>query len=708
MIESIRSEEMTGDLRLSRGRVMRIALVLALTTLLAFTLLTVAQDEDNSYMDEATYEGSDRCGDCHDEIHTPWEGTQHAGAFAPATGDTVVADWEADTSIELAPGVTVTPVLIENSSGFFMDLDGGGTHVYHVTHIQGTGYWLQVYVSEIGNSRYILPLAWANTLQVWVPFDAGEWYDGEGSPRMAEKHHVWDLKCGACHTAGFAVTFNDTSGEWTGEWAEDGVTCESCHGPGSLHVDPPSGGAKVDYIWRTLSSDLCGNCHAGMTPVGNVNGMPTGYPLNAAGETIQPGDDHTAFFDLAPDLHPDGETVKGQSQQYNDYLTSRHARSLPTLLGNDDRQDFCLMCHSTDYKLAEEGEEPTLETAEHDIECALCHDMHGTSEENNLRLPMWDTCVQCHRNGDRMPGEDPLPPQKEMVEGTAPIGGLSGDHWMGGIICTDCHMPMMGVREAPYDVPSHTWYLISPGKSIDLGMPNSCTVTCHHDGSPEGALTDEEALAYIEDSMAEVEEMAGFTADDLEVADLALEAAAGLGFSQEDIDAQEEDLLEARFALDMVERDNTYFHNPDWQKDLLTFAQDTARSVATALETGTVTGKIIVGDDTGKSGLDIKTGNVTWDTTDAEGVFLFDIAPGAYTFEVWNGETEWGTFDATVVAGETTDKGDMSIRDEVSEDYYTWYVLGGLLIVVIIIVTIVLLNTKVGEGKEEDEEEEEE
>ena len=102
------------DSRLGRGRVMRIAIVLAVTALLAFTLLTVAQDEDNSYMDEATYEGSERCRDCHGEIHTPWEETQHAGAFAPATGDTVVADWGASASFELSPGVTIDPVLIEN------------------------------------------------------------------------------------------------------------------------------------------------------------------------------------------------------------------------------------------------------------------------------------------------------------------------------------------------------------------------------------------------------------------------------------------------------------------------------------------------------------------------------------------------------------------------------------------------------------------
>ncbi len=702
MTDDILSEEMTFDALPGRGRVMRIALVLAMTALLAFTVLTVAQDEDNSYMDDADYVGSTRCLDCHDGIHDTWEGTPHAGAFAPATGDTVVADWEADPSFDLSPGVTVTPVLIENSSGFFMDLDGEGTHVYEVTHVQGAGHWLQVYVSQMGNTRYILPLAWANTLQTWVPFDAEEWYEGDGSPKMAARSHMWDLQCGACHTAGYSVAYNDTSGEWTGEWAEDGVTCESCHGPGSLHASASSKEERVDYIWRSLDSALCGNCHAGMTPVGKVGGTAPGYPLNAAGETIRPGDVHDDFFSLAPDLHPDGETVKGQSQQYNDYLTSRHEHSLPTLSGAEGKEDLCLMCHSTDFILAEEGEEPTLETAVHDIECSLCHDMHGTSEENNLRLDRWDTCVQCHRNGDRGPGEEPLPSQREMVEGTIPIDDFSGEHWMGGIICTDCHMPTMGVREAPYDIPSHTWYLVSPAKSIQYDMPNSCTVTCHGPGSDEGALTDEEALAYIEDNMADIEERVPAAEAGLASAKEVLDKALGAGYSQAGWDAANATYTDAKFALDFVKSDRSYIHNPDWQMEVLSYSIDMSAQVVIDLATGTVKGVVVDPDGEGRAGINVSTTDATWATTEADGSFEFDTKPGDHAFTLWDGKRNVGGFTATVTSGETTDVGNVKAKEsDVKDDYWRNYILYGLLIVGIIVVTLVLLNTKVGEGKEE-------
>jgi cytochrome c553 len=127
-----------------------------------------------------------------------------------------------------------------------------------------------------------------------------------------------------------------------------------------------------------------------MTSVGKVGGVNTIFGLSVDGRTIRPGDAHEDFFVHAPDLHPDGETVKGQAMQYNDYITSRHSHSLTTLKNAEGRQDFCLMCHSTDFVLAEEGEEPTLETAVHDIECALCHGMNGEGTDKAPALTGMD------------------------------------------------------------------------------------------------------------------------------------------------------------------------------------------------------------------------------------------------------------------------------------------------------------------------------
>lgn len=70
--------------------------------------------------------------------------------------------------------------------------------------------------------------------------------------------------CGACHTTGWQ-TLEENGGVHqdglegiSGTWAEPGVTCEACHGPGSAHV---AGGGDKTKIVKDTSSELCGRCH---------------------------------------------------------------------------------------------------------------------------------------------------------------------------------------------------------------------------------------------------------------------------------------------------------------------------------------------------------------------------------------------------------------------------------------------------------------
>ncbi|MBM3128528.1 MAG: hypothetical protein FJ009_07865 [Chloroflexi bacterium] len=71
---------------------------------------------------------------------------------------------------------------------------------------------------------------------------------------------VKDFKynCGPCHMTGYKATGsqNNLPGI-VGTWAEDGIKCEECHGPGSLHVANPY---NVD-LKVTRDSELCGKCH---------------------------------------------------------------------------------------------------------------------------------------------------------------------------------------------------------------------------------------------------------------------------------------------------------------------------------------------------------------------------------------------------------------------------------------------------------------
>ncbi|MFN2201167.1 MAG: cytochrome c3 family protein, partial [Caldilineaceae bacterium] len=77
----------------------------------------------------------------------------------------------------------------------------------------------------------------------WVAYHAGE-------------QIAYD--CAVCHATGYIPEGNqDDLPGLIGTWAEDGVGCEACHGPGSNHVNNPY---QVE-MQIVRDSALCGQCH---------------------------------------------------------------------------------------------------------------------------------------------------------------------------------------------------------------------------------------------------------------------------------------------------------------------------------------------------------------------------------------------------------------------------------------------------------------
>lgn len=78
---------------------------------------------------------------------------------------------------------------------------------------------------------------------------------------LIERNADADPRCVACHTVGFG----DPSGyrREMGSATLVNVGCESCHGPGSLHIREMSGTASVHFTFRHLDAGDCQKCHQG-------------------------------------------------------------------------------------------------------------------------------------------------------------------------------------------------------------------------------------------------------------------------------------------------------------------------------------------------------------------------------------------------------------------------------------------------------------
>ncbi|UCC93406.1 MAG: ammonia-forming cytochrome c nitrite reductase subunit c552, partial [Thermoplasmata archaeon] len=365
---------------------------------------------------------------------------------------------------------------------------------------------------------------------------------------------------------------------------------------------------------------------------------------------------------------------------------------LNTILESPLGQETCLKCHSTDYMLAIEDEKPAFDAVEFSIECVACHASHGSDEDHELRVEREEICSQCHRTFDTPPGETVHHPQTEMVAGIIDIPEIIGFPWMDGeASCADCHMPLVATGAVDFDIASHSFYHISPGKSVTFDMPNSCTVSCHggqgSTSEPGQTLTDEEALAFIESWRADITGLLPDAEASVEAAAKALEDAEGYGFSEEVIEAQTEAYNKTLLAKEYVVSDGTMVHNHDFAMKLLRYAMDEGAVVVAALTPGTIIGVVKDGDGKVVSGAEIRSGGITWATTGEDGAFTIAIAPGTHTFGIYeDGEMthefeaespgEGGTNDLGTVRYESDDNGN-------GDDLWLWIMLITVIMIVV-------------------------
>ena len=449
------------------------------TVLLLLLVGTVSVSSDTPYpQQEATYVGSQTCKTCHPDIYDSWKETLHAWKLRPKDQANIVGQF---------------PVTDVNGMTWTLD---------DVDYVIGARpKWKQRYIKVIDGVWRILPIQWNLATNEWVPYHADDWADG--TPERDYK-----VLCVGCHTTGFDIE-NPDANDGLG-FVDFGVACEACHGPGSEHVAGGFANPDDKKIVKTVSSEVCAGCHVrGKTKEGLYAvryGWPEGYypGSGVALEDVYDLDwsNKAWWFDF-----PEGETTQDQAghakkhhQQYMEWEKGGHAQALADLKARPYAREFCLQCHSEDYR--RDPETVTLETAQYAIECVTCHETHETGVEGTaqLKLSPYETCVQCH-NSDLEegrqafePGEKTHHPMREVFEGRGMIGvdPMPAPHFTAenGPVCSSCHFPptsksavwtKVDDRVIAGDISSHIQteglVVAMPGEVAD-GEPDSCS-QCH-------------------------------------------------------------------------------------------------------------------------------------------------------------------------------------------------------------------------------------
>jgi hypothetical protein len=268
------------------------------------------------------YIGDQVCSGCHQEIYDvyiksghPWKLNKIVDGQPPAYPFTKLED---------APeGYTWEDILYViggyNWKARFVDKEG-----YIITDQPGTS----------GNTEYLNQWNFANDS---LGMEAGWVNYKSGTEKL-----LYD--CGSCHTTGYNPQGNqDDLPGLIGTWAQEGIRCEACHGPGSLHTSNPQ-----SYFMRTVrDAEACGKCHR-RDDVEIVNAKD-------------------GFIE--------------HHEQYEELFQGKHA-----VLD-------CVQCHDPHSGVVQlrQAKEQTTRTR-----CEQCHFEQANQHKNATHAAMQLPCIECH------------------------------------------------------------------------------------------------------------------------------------------------------------------------------------------------------------------------------------------------------------------------------------------------------------------------
>jgi predicted CXXCH cytochrome family protein len=356
---------------------------------------------------------------------------------------------------------------------------------------------LPIQFQNDGSDDYLAKGAWNGTANgsgranmIWRDYNAKKWFSlaTDTAPfklKVPGTGDSFEKNCISCHAVGVQVSGNDADG-WRAKTVRDAVYgdfdydgdgvreemnigCETCHGPGSKHLEASSGRGKSIVALSLLTPEretmVCGQCHS--RPKGKMPGATgSDSPMNAEGLMMLPGTsrpdflaNHTSRFDAAnSDYWNDGIHSKSHHQQYTDLIKSSKYKNDSYL-----------------------------------VTCSDCHDLHRkTSSPRQLRAAAQDLCVGCHTAAT-----GPGTAVGTLTEhSTAQIGYPHAS--VATLSCADCHMPKTAktgsgepglLRDAKQywqnDISSHLFDMPRKAAAATTGMPvaysNACG-SCHNSG----------------------------------------------------------------------------------------------------------------------------------------------------------------------------------------------------------------------------------
>ncbi len=381
----------------------------------------------------ATYVGRDVCAECHQKQVDEFHGSHHDLAMDLATDETVLASFD-DQSID---HYGVTSKMFKQDDRFMVNTEGpdGVMADFEVKYVFGYEP-LQQYMVEFDRPKnmpkdevaklQVLRISWNTDKKEWFylsPPDVDEKLEPGDPLHWTGRTQCWNTSCAECHSTDLKKGFDAKAKIYHTTFSEIDVSCEACHGPGSIHVDLAKSSAmfwdrKVRYgLTVNMKSEdtkpmieTCAKCHSRREPTQ---------------DGFRPGNEFCNHYSnhllLQNEYHADGQ-IKDEDYVYGSFIQS---------------------------KMYHKG-----------IRCSDCHNPHTARvKEQGNKL-----CTSCHQHPA---GKYDAPAHHQHQVGST------------GAQCVECHMPETVYMEVD-PRRDHSIRIPRPDLSVKIGTPNACT-QCHID-----------------------------------------------------------------------------------------------------------------------------------------------------------------------------------------------------------------------------------
>ncbi|PAP77681.1 hypothetical protein BSZ37_15145 [Rubrivirga marina] len=394
---------------------------------------------------DAEYVGAATCATCHEDIAATYASHGMANSMYRLTAATRVEP-ALDSAI-VDPHTGFEYRVIETPDGLAQEerqVAGDGTEVARLVRpmewVVGSGDAARTYFARRGDRLVELPLTWYTQ-------DGGRWDFSPGyrasNPRFGR---TMPDGCMSCHNA---VPERVEGVEDAFVEIPEGIGCERCHGPGSVHVearlasDGPAEGPDSTIVnprWLPidLRLDVCSQCHLHATVDVLRQGEDAfsyrpGRPLSA----------HEALF-AVPGIDEGGEGVAVVSHAARMQASACYQGSIATAAP---------------------------------LECVTCHDPHEGFESRPAGSRS-AACLTCHADG--LAEAVPVALRREHAK------------TMG---CVTCHMPRVEADDAPHSSFTDHWIRVvrGPVRGVEPEVGRSGVVAplaARDREGDEGALTE--------------------------------------------------------------------------------------------------------------------------------------------------------------------------------------------------------------------------